>query len=91
MNSPGGHYFIARFAGKLIPPRARYVILLGHAQDTENYIFQKSIRVRGRSAKKYVTFLKIASPTSFSVYVIFFCVDSRVGTLSGGIRENEPS
>ena len=34
------------------PLRARYAILLGHAQDTENYVFQKLLRVRGRSAKK---------------------------------------
>ena len=39
-------------------------------------IFQKLIRIKGRSARKYVIFLKINSPTSFSVYVIFFCTDS---------------
>ena len=56
IHSPGGHLcnFIARLAEDEIPPRARYVILFGHAQDTENYRFQKLIRIRGRSAEIYV-------------------------------------
>ena len=37
---------------EIIPPRAIYAILLGHAQDTENHIIQKLIRISDRSAEK---------------------------------------
>ena len=47
------------FCEKIILPRTRYVILLGHAQDTENYRFQKFIRIIERSAKQHVIFLKV--------------------------------
>ena len=52
------------------PWEPKYVILLDHAQDTENYLLQRLIiRIRDRSAKKYVIFLKISSPTNVWVYV----------------------
>ena len=57
--------FYCAFCGKLIPPRAKYVILLGHAQDTENYKFQKSIRIRGRSATKMCNFSGNEFPHDF--------------------------
>ena len=45
------------------------VILLNHSQDTANYIFQRYlIRVRDRSAKSYVIFLKMNSPANL------FCI-----------------
>ena len=47
------------------------MILLGHALTKHRtYRFQKLIPIRGRSAKEYVRFLEINSPTNFSVYVI---------------------
>ena len=54
-NSPGSHLcgFIRRFP-KFILPRAKYVILLGHAQDTENYILLKLDWIRDRSAKRHL-------------------------------------
>ena len=54
-----------------------HVILLGHAQDTEIYRFQKLIRIRDRSAKTSVIFLNIHSPTNILAYVKFFCVGSK--------------
>ena len=52
----------------IIPPRAKYVILLGHALDTENYIFQKLCRIRGRSATKICNFSGNEFPHNFLVY-----------------------
>ena len=67
-NSPGGHLcnFIARSAENWFPPEPDCVVLLGHVQDTENYIFQKLIRTRDRSANKYVIFLKVTIVTKLT-------------------------
>ena len=41
---------IARFCRYVIPPRAKYVVLLDHAQGTENYRSQQLIWIGDRSA-----------------------------------------
>ena len=58
---------LLRVCGKFFPLRARYLILLDHAQDTENDIFQKLIWIRGRSAKTYIRSLKMSSPRFFGI------------------------
>ena len=56
--SPAVTYVILlRIWRKSLPQRAKYVILLGHAQETEHDIYQRLICIRDRSAKKYVIFL----------------------------------
>ena len=52
---------IARFCRKLSPPRARYVILSGHAQDTDNYIFRDDFGSGADQPKNMVAFLKMSS------------------------------
>ena len=52
INAPGGHLCnLLRVLLTITSPKARNVILLGHAEETEKYMFQKLIRIRGRSAK----------------------------------------
>ena len=46
------YVILLRVLRPLNPTRAKNVILLGHAEDTESYIFQNLIRIRDRSAKK---------------------------------------
>ena len=89
IHSPDGHLcnFIPPSLRKIIPPRAKYVILLGHAQDIENCILHKLIRIRDRSAKEYVIYLIWIPPQIFRCVSSFFCVDSNF-TLSG-FRENK--
>ena len=67
--------FYCAFCGRLVPPRAKYVIILGHAQDRKRQISEINAD-QGRSANKYVIFLKMNSPTNFSVYEILSCADS---------------
>ena len=63
---------LLRVCGNSVPLRAKYVVLLDHAQDAENYRFQKVIWIRDGSAKQYVIVLKINSPTKLGVNVIFW-------------------
>ena len=81
-------YFCYAFCGKLIPPRARYVILLGHAQDRQLHI-SETTSDHGQLSKNNVLYLKKNSLTNFSVYVIFFCADSRRQVLGRGCDEAE--
>ena len=53
------------FLWKFIPLRAEYVILLGHAQDTENYICQNYFGSGTDQQKKYVISIKVIPPTLF--------------------------
>ena len=70
INSPGGHlcFFFWRALRKMNSPESQICNSIGPCSKHRNYIIQKLIRIRGRSAKEYVIFLDIDSPTKFSVY-----------------------
>ena len=85
--SPAGRLcnFIAHICGNY-PPRAISAILWGHAQDAENYRFQKPIRIRDKRAAKVICNISeiIRTPTVF-LYMSFFSAS----TVTGPPRRNQ--
>ena len=75
------YVILLHVCGQFLSPRARYVILLGHAQDTENDILQKLTRIWDGSAKQYAMFMK-SIPSQLFQYMLSFsastvvCVDA---------------
>ena len=68
---------------------SQYVVLLDHSRDTEDYMFQKLIWIRDRSAKKICNNSGMNFPINIDFVcfcVMFFRVDSHFGNRR--LREN---